>query len=100
VRSAPIEADSNRAIATLDGNAIAGTLLDVFGIEMTDAKCKCAGCDAQFHIAETEVYLRAPGTVVRCHRCRATVMVFVTVRDVTCVDLGGLAALERAAERR
>jgi predicted RNA-binding Zn-ribbon protein involved in translation (DUF1610 family) len=94
-----MEADSNRAIAKLDGNAIAGMLLEVFGIEMTDAKCMCANCDAQFHVAETEVYLHAPGTVVRCHRCRATVMVFVTVRDVICVDLRGLAALERAAER-
>jgi uncharacterized protein DUF6510 len=50
-----MEADSNRAMTTLDGNAIAGMLLDVFGIEMTDAKCVCATCDAQFHVAETEV---------------------------------------------
>jgi predicted Zn finger-like uncharacterized protein len=95
-----METDSDGAMATLDGNAIAGMLFDVFGIEMTDASCVCANCGAQFLVAQTEVYVRAPGTVVRCRRCRATVMVFVTVRDVTCVDLRGLAALERAAERR
>jgi predicted Zn finger-like uncharacterized protein len=74
-------------------------LFDVFGSEMTDAKCVCATCGAQFLVAQTEVYLRAPGTVVRCHRCRATLMVFVAVRGVTCVDLNGVAALERASER-
>lgn len=90
-----METESNRATATLDGNSIAGTLFDVFGIEMTDATCVCATCGAQCLVAQTEVYSRAPGTVVRCRRCRATLMVLVAVRGVTCVDLGGLAALGR-----
>jgi hypothetical protein len=87
--------ESDRAMATLDGNAIAGMLFDVFGIEMTDAKCVCATCDAHFLLGQTEVYMRAPGTVVRCHLCNSILMVLVAVRGVTCVDLGGLAALER-----
>lgn len=82
------------ASTKLDGNAIAGMLFDVFGVELTDAHCTCDACGAQFHMAETEVYIHAPGTVVRCRRCRATLMVLVSVRGVTCVDLLGVAALE------
>ncbi len=37
------------------------------------------------------VYLQAPGTVVRCPVCGNIMMVFVRRRDVTCVDLTGLA---------
>jgi predicted Zn finger-like uncharacterized protein len=94
-----MRSDSDRAMATLDGNAIAGMLFDVFGSEMTDAKCVCASCGAQFLVAQTEVYVRAPGTVVRCGRCHAALMVFVAVREVTCVDLRGLTALEKGPER-
>jgi hypothetical protein len=47
-------------------------------------------------VAELEVYLRGPGTVVRCRSCRNVQMVLVEVRGVACVDLRGLAALEPA----
>ena len=46
--------------------------------------------------ARLVVYTRAPGAVARCSACSSVLMVFVTVREVTCVDLRGLAALERA----
>jgi uncharacterized protein DUF6510 len=78
----------------LDGNAIAGLLFDVFGREMTTATGACVTCGASGHVAEFEVYLRAPGTVVRCRTCRSVLMVFVTVRGITCVDLRGLAELK------
>jgi Family of unknown function (DUF6510) len=78
----------------LDGNAIAGALFDVFGREMTSATGVCASCGARSVIAELRVYLRAPGTVVRCGTCDSVVAVLVEIRGVTCVDLRGLAALE------
>jgi Family of unknown function (DUF6510) len=81
-------------MAPLDGNAIAGLLFDVFGAEMTTALGVCASCGARGPIAESEVYLRAPGTVVRCRVCRDVHMVFVTVRGTTCVDLRGLSSLD------
>jgi len=80
-------------MAALDGNAIAGLLYDVCGAEMTTALGVCASCGARGPIAESEVYLRAPGTVVRCRVCRDVHMVFVTVRGTTCVDLRGLSSL-------
>jgi uncharacterized protein DUF6510 len=80
--------------AALDGNAIAGLLHDVFGAETTTAVGTCGHCGAHGPVAELEVYVRAPGTVARCRTCRNVLMVFVTIRERTCVDLRGLAALE------
>lgn len=60
----------------LDGNAIAGLLLDVFGAEMTTATGICATCGARGRVGEFAVYVRAPDTVVRCRSCRGVLMVF------------------------
>ena len=78
----------------LDGNAIAGLLFDVFGAELTTAMYQCASCGARRPVAETEVYLRAPGTVVRCRNCRSVLMVFVVRQGTTSVDLSGLTRLD------
>jgi hypothetical protein len=78
----------------LDGNAIAGLLRDVFGTEMTSAACTCGVCGETRPLAETMVYLQAPGTVVRCRSCRSLLIVITQIRDVKCVDLLGLSALD------
>jgi ribosomal protein S27E len=78
----------------LDGNAIAGLLVDVFGVEMTTATGSCAHCAASGLLAEQMVYNRAPGTVVRCRSCTSVLMVLVEVRGIHCVDLRGLMTLE------
>jgi len=77
----------------VDGNAIGGLLIDVFGAEMTAAGSTCATCGATRPVAELVVYRRAPGTVVRCRTCGSVLMVFVTRHAVTGVDLAGLASL-------
>ncbi|HUB39324.1 MAG TPA: DUF6510 family protein [Streptosporangiaceae bacterium] len=78
----------------LDGNAIGGLLLEVFGSEMTSAQASCAACGAVGPIAETAVYVRGPGTVVRCRTCTNVLMVIARVRGLNCVDLTGLGALD------
>lgn len=78
----------------LDGNAIGGLLHEVFGTEMTDAVATCGTCGASGRVAETVVYLRVPGTVVRCRSCSAMLMVISQIRGTSCVDLRGLAALD------
>jgi phage FluMu protein Com len=80
----------------LDGNAIGGLLIEVFGAEMTTATGTCAHCGAVAQVAELAVYLEAPGTVVRCRSCESVVMVVVDKRGIKCVDLRGLDKLERA----
>ena len=77
----------------LDGNAIGGLLLDVFGAEMTAAQGVCGTCGAANPVGRLIVYRQAPGTVVRCPSCRSVLMVFVQKRGVACVDLMGLASL-------
>ena len=86
---------AGEGVATLDGNAIAGLLADVFGEEMTTAIGTCAACGASGEVATFAVFTRAPGTVARCHACASVLMVLVTIREITCVDLHGLASLER-----
>jgi hypothetical protein len=84
-------------MTALDGNAIAGTLVASFGTELTTAIGGCASCGRRSPVGEFAVYLRGPGTVVRCRHCAGVVMVIVEVHGVACVDLGGLEALEPAA---
>jgi hypothetical protein len=78
----------------LDGNAIAGQLYDAFGVDLTGATCTCALCGATGYVAETVVYMRGPGTVGRCRTCGEIHLVLVTIHDITCVDMSGLAAME------
>jgi hypothetical protein len=78
---------------TLDGNAIAGALVEIFGREMTTTTGTCVACGNSAPLAETMTYVRTPGIVVRCRLCRNLLMVLVTIRGVTCVDLSGLARL-------
>jgi Family of unknown function (DUF6510) len=79
----------------LDGNAIAGELFDVFGEEMTTATATCAGCGSGRPLGELAVYRPAPGVVGRCSSCENVMVVIVEIRGVRCVDLLGIAAIER-----
>jgi hypothetical protein len=78
----------------LDGNAIGGDLLEVFGVDLTGATCVCAACGASAFVAEAVVYLRGPGRVARCRTCGERLIVLVTIRDITCVDMSGIAELD------
>ena len=79
----------------LDGNAIGGLLIDVFGAEMTSATGTCGTCGATGPVAGLVVYRQAPGTVARCRACGSILMVFVKVRGMTSVDLTGMASLDQ-----
>jgi hypothetical protein len=78
----------------LDGNAIAGDLAEIFGADLTAARCTCAACGASSFVAEAVVYMRGPGRVARCRACGALLIVLVTIRGITCVDLRGIARLQ------
>jgi len=78
----------------LDGNAIAGLLQEIFDTEMTTAVGVCGACGSAAQLAEGVVYLRAPGTILRCRNCGAVLLVVISQHEQNCVDLHGLAALE------
>ena len=70
----------------LDGNAIAGPLLEYFGTEMTTASGACAHCGATAQVAELRVYMRAPGAVARCVACGGVVIVVLNLGGTLRVD--------------
>ena len=78
----------------LDGNAIGGELLELFGVEMTIATGVCAWCGAVEQVARLDVYVHAPGTVVRCPHCEAVLMRIVRGRDRVWLDLSGVRTIE------
>jgi uncharacterized Zn finger protein len=78
----------------VDGNAIAGDLVEVFGVDLTAATTVCAACGTSSYVAESVVYMRGPGRVARCRACGDVHIVLVTIRDITCVDLRGISELQ------
>jgi Zn finger protein HypA/HybF involved in hydrogenase expression len=77
----------------LDGNAAAGTLQQVFAVEMTTAVGTCASCGATDAVGAVHVYMAA-GVVLRCPHCDAVLMRIVEGRTRMWVDLSGLRMLE------
>ena len=77
----------------LDGNAAAGTLQQVFAVEVTTAVGTCASCGATDAVGAVHVYMAA-GVVLRCPHCDAVLMRIVEGRTRMWVDLSGLRMLE------
>jgi hypothetical protein len=77
----------------LDGNAIGGLLLELFGTELTGRGSVCAGCGAHEKVARLDIYYGA-GIVGRCCHCEAVMIRIVQGRDSTWLDLTGIASLE------
>jgi hypothetical protein len=81
----------------LDGNAIAGLLSEIFTTEMTTAHSTCAGCGTVHVVGRVDVYLNAPGAVVRCPACDHILMRVVKGGGRIWVDMRGTRCLEFAA---
>lgn len=80
----------------VDGNELAGVLREVFAIDMTVARGRCAGCGRESAMAETQVFSRAPGLVARCPGCDYVLMRVVRGPDRAWLDLRGVTCLELA----
>ncbi len=61
----------------VDGNALGGDLIELFGREMTDARTCCSGCGFVGHFGSLILYQRAPGKVLRCPVCETVMLVAV-----------------------
>jgi hypothetical protein len=77
----------------LDGNAAAGTLQEVFAVEMTTAIGTCDGCGTAGEVGGVRLY-RGAGLVLRCPHCDAILMTIVTAAERSWIDLRGLRTLE------
>jgi hypothetical protein len=73
----------------VDGNAIGGLLIEVFGREATGESGRCRECGAENYVGALHVY-RAAGVVVRCPSCQAVLVRVVESDERIWVDLDGL----------
>jgi hypothetical protein len=77
----------------VDGNALGGPLMEVFGREMTGAHGCCASCGTANPIGAMRVY-RSAGDVMRCPTCENVTIVTVVIRERIRVHLGGVRWIE------
>src|SRR5260370_7458444 len=73
--------------AAVDGNAIGGLLIEVFGTEMTAATGTCGNCGSVSQAAELAGYMPGLGTVVRCRTCGALLITFFLISALPSVHL-------------
>jgi hypothetical protein len=62
------------ATRRLDGNAAGGILADVFAVDVTAARSRCAGCGRTSMLGAHHLYSDAPALVLRCPHCTGVVL--------------------------
>jgi predicted RNA-binding Zn-ribbon protein involved in translation (DUF1610 family) len=72
----------------LDGNAIAGVLVEALGTEMTDTPRRCQSCGAVNAVGAHLVYLGA-GYVLRCPVCGDVALRIVSLEEQHVLTLAG-----------
>ncbi|WP_158863293.1 DUF6510 family protein [Leifsonia sp. AG29] len=82
----------------LDGNAAAGLLSEVFAVDVTSARGRCAHCGDEAVVARGRVYPDDHGVVLRCSVCGDVLAVATERAGRLCLDLRGLSWLEFAVE--
>ena len=78
----------------LDGNAVAGVLQDIFGMEMTANPAECASCGKVSELGGLMAFTQAPGAVLRCPACEAVILTIVQTPDAIYLDARGAAYLK------
>jgi hypothetical protein len=73
----------------LDGNAVAGLLVEIFGGDMTDSPIACAHCGREDELATLLAFTQAPGVVLRCPMCESVVLRIVQTPDAIYLDARG-----------
>jgi len=83
----------------LDGNAAAGLLFEVFGMEMTVSQTECASCGQEGQLGTLLAFTHGPGLVLRCPACESIILRIVQTPGGTVLDARGAVYL-RLAERK
>lgn len=78
----------------LDGNAAAGVLADIFGVEMTVSWTVCASCGDHHAVGRLTAYMHGMGLVLRCPSCGNVQIKIGTVPQSYRIDLRGVRTLE------
>lgn len=80
----------------LDGNAAAGVLAEIYGVEMTVATGTCDGCGTTGPLGRALVYAHGMGMIVRCPLCDTPLIRIARIRGAYRLDLRGLRVLHLA----
>ena len=79
---------------TLDANAVAGMLMEIFGTDITASMSRCGHCGNRGQVGSMRAYTHGPGVVLRCSICTEVVMRVMRRADGTyLVDARGAAYL-------
>ena len=73
----------------LDANAVAGTLFDIFGVEMTASPTECAHCGNEDEMGTLIAFTQGPGIVLRCSTCGQIMLRIVKTSDSVLLDARG-----------
>jgi hypothetical protein len=82
----------------VDGNAMGGTLSDVFAHEVTSARMACDGCGRVEPLGAEHAYLQAPGKVLRCCHCERVLLVVTRANGTYLLSFRGVRWFELPAE--
>ncbi len=80
--------DINRELM-LDGNALGGLLMEVFGAEMTATPAECDHCGNVAEMGALLAFTQAPGMVLRCPACEGIVLRIVETPQAIYLDARG-----------
>ena len=89
-----IAATAGNPISHLDGNAAAGSLWELFRIDVIAAIGRCNHCGNVRAFGEASVYADGPGIVVRCKSCEGVLLRLVETPTQFWLDLSGLSYLQ------
>jgi hypothetical protein len=78
---------------TLDGNAAAGPLAELFTVELSAATAVCASCGSSAPLASHILYADAPALVIRCPSCQGVVLRYGQTGHQRRLDLIGISSL-------
>ena len=79
--------------AWLDGNGVAGLLVEVFGVELTAVVRTCGSCGTAAPVGAHRAYLSA-GVVLRCPHCADVAIRIARLPDRDVVYVGGSWSVE------
>ncbi len=82
----------------LDGNALGGMMLEMFGVEMTAAPTACAHCGTENEMGALHAFTQAPGIVLRCPTCKQIMVRVVQTPDALYLDARGAVYLRVARQ--
>ncbi|MEP7239706.1 MAG: DUF6510 family protein [Devosia sp.] len=88
--------DIARALV-LDGNAVAGEMMAMFGVEMTTSASECAHCGQRHMMGALLAYVGGPGIVLRCPSCEGMMVKLVRTPAGTYLDARGAAFVRISA---